>query len=428
MNPFSKRYVKKKGSGGTPPVTTAIPIRGGHYVDYVLKGAPIVNHVPQMGIDQWDNGASMGQARTQIRDSMFLRGARHRYVWRQIETSLGVYDWSVVDTHLSNALDMYNTSGKLFMILIGVTAGTQARPDLTPPIEKGQGWLVPDYLLDGPNGATYKNGQWPYEGQSSVLGGWRMRFDNANTCNRFNIFLTAFMDHVKNYAGGAVWPAFEGISFTEGSIGAVANGAGAGWTGFTGGEWTAPTSSAYFDGYFSCLSHLVSILPDKHVFASMNHPIGVKGVGADPGMHLQIPRMVPGRMGFCTPNIVPTDTNLWRAETGGAYKGTLRYFADYKDILPLAPNIQGEDYMWTQIQDGAIPGHVPTIQELYECCRDSLFAHYIIWQRERSDTPIAGQPAGTKNWDMVMQFLNTAGPWKAIDGGLSTVVPSIYTT
>lgn len=423
MNPFSRRYMKRRGVSVSPP-GQQIPIRGGHYVDYVFNGSPIVNNTHPFVIADYTN------ARNEIQTTTALRGGRYRVIWRQIETSQGVYDWSAFDTFMGHCLSLYTTAGKTFMLLIAVTTSTQIRNDLTPPLTKGQGHLVPNYLQDGPTGATYKNGQWPYDGASADTGGWRMRFDNTATKTRFKAFLSAMIARVQNYAGGALWPAFEGISFTEGSIGALANGADAGWTGFTNGSWTAPTSTAYFDGYFDCLGHLVTLLPDKHVFASMNHPIGIKPPPAsdDEGMHVQVPRMQTGRLGFCTPNIVPDDANLWRLETEFVYKGTLRYFADYKAILPLAPNIQGEDYDWTQINNAATPGHVPTIQELYLCCRDELFAHYIIWQRQQGNSRLPGVPAGTKNWDKVFEFLTSPGAHNSLNGGLSTIYPSIYST
>jgi hypothetical protein len=110
--------------------------------------------------------------------------------------------------------------------------------------------------------------------------------------------------------------------------------------------------------------------------------------------------------------------------TGGP-PGVLTYFPGFRDVILLAPEVQGDDYESDNAPGS--PTAYPPLADIYDCVKDDLDANYVIWQRNMDPPYWQG---GTYNGNVlpgVLDFLQTHSPITSDTsgaGGLNTTMPT----
>lgn len=383
-----------------PPPGDPTPFNPGHYLAPAMNNVlPIVNGVKQGGVTAYSTVLS------EIVTHTVFKGIKHRYYWNFFENlTAGVYDFSLLGTHLT---DM-GTRNKKMHVLIALT------------ITDGNDWTVdpsiaPKYMTNGGSTGTYEGGQWAFVSQVGGKSGFRIRIANTEVKTRFYAMLTAMCTYLKNHAH---FDALEAISFTESAQGIAKTG------------YTVPSATATISSLLGALDVCQSVIPNRLVYQSVNHPIAQSG---NVGQNIEtiLAYLEPKKYGFGTPNIVPGDEDLNGAPNPDGYgEGPIHKMPSYTGAK--IPEVQPADYKWSQITLGtgypyASAGYVngndyiPTISQLYNKLL-TLDPHYAVWTRDTNTNP----QTGVQYHVAMYNYLDTKAGLPA--GGLNTTRPTKFPT
>lgn len=394
----------KATTSAPPPPADPTPFNPGHYVLLNINAATVTDHVVTGGFSSYTTVLS------EISTKPVIKGLQFRFYWNQFENNTkGSFDWTALDTVLRDMADpvKVGTGGKRIMILIALTAGDGQAADAA--------WIVPAYMVPtgadkmaaGTDGVDYDGGQYGYSGIGSS--GYRVRLANANVINRFNIFLTAMCNHIKDMAAlpGKLKPfdMLENISFTESAQGSVSAG------------YTDPGTMPQFTNLVAAADAVQAALPNRLVSMMSNFPRSTASV---PGIDYLIDQSELKKYALMTPDIFPDKADLWSApNTSGFNEGVLHRMQSYTGAR--IPSVQEQDQRCTDFPTGGVCGAtVPTFASNFDVVKNVLGAHYCIWQRATQDDPnIAGtQPL----YQSMYNFLTTG------DKTLNTTRPTNYPT
>lgn len=328
------------------------------------------------------------------------KGALVRYMWTDLETTQGNY----VLTDIAAKLADMKALGKQLAVMIHNRSFS-----LTSHV-------VPAYMRDGVNGATYDGGEYTYSGSGQV--GYNIATFNANVQTRYIALFQAIADSFESNAN------FEGVGFTETSVGTA--------TGLNGTSIpTAGQEAARIPGIVTILSGVKAALPTSLVFQMCNF--------TQANIASLIPQMISAGIGLACPDIMPDEPELTdvTGSIAGGNLGVYYYFNYYHNLtgtnpVPFCPMIGSRNYYWTALPENdtvSSPGsHAPAnVAELAHWGRDNLFANYIFLTRNR--TSVASTPAYSLINEIptrLVEFLNTAPQSTTAAAGLSTVVPTSY--
>ncbi|MDP1615661.1 MAG: hypothetical protein Q8L68_07665, partial [Methylococcales bacterium] len=163
-----------------PPGTTGVKWNPGHYYT----------------IQNWanDDPIYMAQVYKELKATPALRGMQMRFLWGWLEKSPGVYDFSIIDKHLSKLTAM----NKRLVIQVQ-----------TKSFEAD--WkLIPDYL----KAAKYEGGAFPFrDWGSKTIDGYNIKLWNANVRDRLIALHKALGKRYNSH------PNVEGIGMIETAMG-----------------------------------------------------------------------------------------------------------------------------------------------------------------------------------------------------------------
>lgn len=295
-----------------------------------------------------------------------LRGAQIRYHWRDLEPTEGKYNFSQIDKHLAG-LSLHK---KRLVALIQIKSFDLAD------------YVVPSYIRT----TTYDGGQIVFT--SSITGephGYLIKMWNTKVRERLNLLLQALGNRYNNHAY------FEAIGFTESSAGT---------------DFSATQQLDYYNGLLKVDQFARNHFPNTTVYQFTNHTRKFLE-----GFITSLTDMGAALGG---PNILPTEKSLNFSDSDPRTPdGVYSYYPTLAGIVPLMPSVQPPDYRYTSINKTE-PGHVPTLQEIYDFGKNNLKANYIFWTRDKD------------YYLKVMEFLNQSEITSTKSGGLSAGCPSKY--
>lgn len=371
----------------TPEEPDTVPIytSRGHHLATLLTHSGAVNGVPQTAITAYSTVKSemSGNQNTAI------KVLKHRYYWNQFEnTTAGVYDFSLLGTHLDDCAAMVPARKLTILLALTLDKGLLS----TSPN------VVPKFMV--PTGAdkmanVYEGGQWGYEGSISGSG-YRVRLSNSQVQIALVNMLKAMGDYLKahpNYAR------LDGIAFTELQTSNAATG------------YTEPDFVESADGLLLAANALRVKMPTKFIYVSVNNP---KSTSTRIGIDYIVPLLPAAKIGFGSPNLFPDSQTLWSPKNSNGYQEGCLVKMGYFDGFRI-PEVQGQDYQSTNIP-GATPAHQPTLAELFDVLVD-LGAHACVWTRFGNTNPVTGN----KFFEDMYAFLETKKNLAA--GGLNDTNP-----
>lgn len=294
-----------------------------------------------------------------------LHGAQIRYHWRDLEPEEGKYNFTKIDKHLAGLA----SHQKRLVVLIQIKSF-----DLVDNV-------VPAYVRT----TAYDGGQITYV--SSLTGephGYLIKLWNDKIRARLNALLQALGNRYNAH------PYFEAIGFTESSSGI---------------NLTDVQNIGYYDGLLLVDQSARKHFPNTTVYQFVNHTrkylesfiTTLKNMGASLG----------------GPDILPTDLSLTIVDDPKSPDGVYSYYPKLSGTVPLMPSIQPIDYRYTSARKSE-PGHVPTLQELYDYGKDNLQANYLYWTRD------------VDYYLQVLNFLKQPQITSTPSGGLGAGCPSAY--
>lgn len=367
------------------PETVPIYNTRGHHLATLLTHSGAVDGVPQTAITSYSTVKSemSGNQNTAI------KVVKNRYYWNQFEnTTAGVYDFSLIGTHLDDCAAMVPARKLTVLLALTIDKGlTASSPNVVPKYMVATG---ADKMAN-----VYEGGQWGYEGSISGSG-YRVRLSNTSVQTKLVNMIKALGDYVKahpNYAR------FEGLAFTELQTSNASTG------------YTEPAFVASADGLLLAANAFRVKLPTRLCSISVNNP---KSTSTNVGIDYLIPLMETAKIGFGTPNVLPDAPSLWSPKNSNGYQEGCMVKMDYYNGLRV-PEIQGADYISTNI-GSATPQHQPTMAELFDVVV-GLGAHQVVWTRFGNTNPVTGN----KFFEDMYTFLETKKNLPA--GGLNDTNP-----
>ncbi len=301
-----------------------------------------------------------------------LRGMQIRYLWAELETAEGRYDFASIDQRLEELA----AQGKRLVI--------QVQTKSFDPNWK----LVPDYMKT----AEYDGGMFAYSAHNKAEGaarhpgprGYNIALWNSRVRDRLIALFRAMGERYNTH------PAFEGIGMIETAL----------------GEPLVPFSSDKVDGFYANLllvhRQMRAQFPNTMTIQEVNYPRPILAtfVGTLKAMGTAL----------SGPDIFKDEPGL-TMRAPNAPRGVYTYYPELSGIVPLAPQVMRKNYQNTR---GDGKGSVPTVSEILVFARDGLKSNYIFWARTPDDFP------------RVLEMLNKPAQTGNLAGRLASTCPRAY--
>ena len=270
-----------------------------------------------------------------------VKGVNKRYSWGSLETSLGVYDFSEIESDLALAASL----GLQFVALI---QDKSFKPGLkyTPVYLQGL-----EHTRPNPNGFTaVRYHPFVVERFNALIAELGYRFDDE--------------------------PFFEGVAFQESAI------------GFNNETLLATgyTPELYRDALISMLISAANFFPNSQVFWYMNFLKGNQGYLA----HIA-DAVAPFGVTMGGPDVNPDVSSLQRL--------VHPLYEQFKDRMNLFCSVQNSGYQHEHA-DTTFPTKYWTPLEMFEFARDSLHVKYLFWNYNTGSSGL-----GTYNWGDAMPVI-----------------------
>ncbi|MCE7914330.1 MAG: glycoside hydrolase [Nitrosomonas sp. PRO4] len=334
----------------TPPVTTPVKWHPGHYYSLLDHGKNA----------SW----YLSQVYREIQRTPAMRGVHIRYSWAELETSEGVYNFSVIAKRLSEL----SAINKRLIIMLELRTFNST--------EK----LVPDYLRT----SKYDGGIFFYQSLNNDHQGKNIKLWNPYVRDRFIALIKALGNRFNSNAY------FEGIGLTETAM----------------GQPVEPLSSTQIDNYYANLLVLQQQMriafPNTVTFQFTNYP--------RPILESFIEGLSTMGAGLGGPDTFLEEPGLHYPKDP---KGVYHYYPQLSGIVPLTPSIMHGNYENTKT-DGT--GYKPTVAELLAYARDNLKANYLFWTRDPDYL------------SKVLELLNMQAQKSTPSGGLDATCPSAFSS
>lgn len=247
-------------------------------------------------------------------------GFLHRINWREIETSFGVYDFTVIDQLYNDVISL--PTPKRLCLLIELRSTSTGVP----------AQIVPNYVVNNPatyGGITDNGGTW--NSGSSLAG--NVRYMNTFNSNLL-IRLKAFSDALKAHLNDLEY--FEMLQFSEYIVGSATGGAAA--QGIPSNYQTA-----YPAGLFEWVTYTNSVFTKTIVSQLCNFPQSSNGV--------YIPQMRDLGIGVSTPNSIKDHPGIW--VTNGIWWWYSKTGADkLQNVTVICPHIQKPECYYSNLSGG----------------------------------------------------------------------------
>jgi hypothetical protein len=375
---------------GLPTIDTGAPITdAGIAPNAVERWHPGI----YMKIEDWqlNRPSEMEAIYEELRTTPQLRGIRVTVLWgryetRNVTTGVSTFDFSQLDTILSRLAELddkhliLSFAWREFKSENGVT-------DILPnDLRAGQPWNV-----DPTWAHTRYQYAWAYR-QSPNPGeyGYNLALWNPTVRSRLNAFLAALGNHLDSHPNLTV------VSTTESAIGAPL-------APFRTGEGEAQQFAGQIAVIRMLRAHFPTALTIPDLNFSRQHVANVVAIMESEGIGL-----------------ASSNSNLASGlNTTSSPPGVLTYYPTLSGRVALAPEIQGQDYRFSN-GDNSVPDY-PSYAYLFRRVRDDLRANYVVMQR---NYPFW---LGNSTTPSILQFIRNnpainSDPTGA--GGLNRTIPS----
>jgi hypothetical protein len=302
-------------------------------------------------IEDWQlmNPSQMEAIYEELRTTPQLRGIKVTVNWGRYETrtnGVSTFNFSQLDAILDRLAAMDDKHLILSFTWREFDSNNGASLILPNDLRAGRMWTAdPDWAHMRYDYA------WAY-GQSRNPGqyGYNLSLWNATVRSRLNAFLAALADHFDGH------PNLTAISPVESAVGAPV-------VPFRTGESEAAQLAGQLEVIRMMRRHFTHAL----VFATLNFP---RNYVAD-----VVPILEDEGIGLASPN-----SNLARGlNLIATNPGVLTYYPTLSNRVALAPEIQGEEYRFSN-SDLTTPDY-PSYSSLFRRVRDDLRANYVVVQR-----------------------------------------------
>ena len=265
-----------------------------------------------------------------------IRGIQKRYTWGSLETALGQYDFSQIESDLAVA-----ASQGLQLIVMVEDKSFKNDPQPTPKYLWGDQYTVP-----------------------TRIGGYIAVRHNPYVVERMKALTRALAERFDSH------PNFEGIAYQETAI------------GFTTAvvKATGYTPEKYRDALIDVLLNAAESFPTSQVFWYMNFLKGHQSYIAKVAEAVAPAGVIMGG-----PDILPDD----HAIKTHAYP----FYEQFNGKMKLFCSAQNHSY-YHKHQDTSYPTEFWTPKELFIFARDQLHVNYVFWNH---NTWLSG-PAGSYRW------------------------------
>lgn len=371
---------------------------------------------------------------TELADFDCFRGVQLKYSWNEIETGDGVYGGIsgkiIPDLQAIGAIGSGVRRKRVFILLHLRTSATETSPPRVPPTTSSDASdVVPDWMIGD---SAYNGGQWEYSNTTSTvpgLGGKMICLWNSNVQSRILQCIAAIGAALRTYTTadslGIPFNPVEGIAISESSIGGVPMASQP-----SGATFPSLYQEKYWEGYYRICIKMKQEMPQVVVGAFPNQTKAIAKIMVTGGVFYSGGDAVAGFLtegiGLGGPNVLPDDPGLISTSfDGGGNPGVYAYYASAAGVVPRIPSWQKPDYEWTRLDKSVSPpplngvvGHAPTVDEMYQFSKNSLFANYIFTTRHNV----------SPYWDDLKDYLISTGLKNVVSGGLDVSKPSCYTS
>lgn len=342
--------------GGAPVSDAGAPI--------IDAGATVVDAGATPSVERWHPGiymkiedwqlqrpSEMEAIYEELRTTPQLRGIRVTVLWgryetRNVATGVSTFDFSQLVTILSRLAAM-NDKHLILSIAWREFKSENGVTDILPnDLRAGQPWS------DDPEWAhTRHQYAWAYK-QSPNPGeyGYNLSLWNPTVRSRLNAFLAALGNRLDSHPNLTV------VSTTESAIGAPL-------APFRTGEGEAQQFAGQLAVIRMIRAHFPTALTIPDLNFSRQHVANVVAIMENEGIGL----------GSSNSNLASS------LNTTVSPPGVLTYYPELSGRVALAPEIQGQDYRFSN-PDNSVPDY-PTYAYLFRRARDNLRANYVVMQR-----------------------------------------------
>lgn len=316
-----------------------------------------------------NNQRELDKAYNDLKETPSLRGLQIRFYWYEIETSEGVYDFSVIEKRLQ---ELKKINKRLVVLL-----NTRSFDEKT--------LLIPEYLKD----PKYEGGAFGYSSNNNAPHkGINIKFYNKLLRERFKKLVYALGEKFNKDNN------FEAIGLDETSIGGVI---------------LEPISkdqiNEYYIGILEGLKDLKGAFPNTVVYQFVNYPRHI--------LKDFIGTMKEYGVALGGPDTFPDEVGLNIKDKPNEFDGVYSYYSKMSGIVALTPSVMPTNY-YNTTSNNAPGGHPPTIEELLKFDRDVLRATHIFWTKE------------PKFYPEVLRVLKLPENNRNPEGGLISNCPSAY--
>ncbi len=307
----------------------------------------------------------MRQVYQELKSTPALRGLQVRYNWKELEPQEGVYNFSLINQHLSELAEQ----NKRLVILFELKS-------FGPDIKQV---TMPEYV----KAEKYEGGVYPFNNYGKgVIRGYGIKLWNPFILDRLTLLVRALGEQFNSH------PYFEGIGFTESSM----------------GESQSLTNNKMDDYYRNLLrlnKEARRYFPNTMTYQFANYPRRILGP------FIETLKETGTALGG--PDIFMEDQGLLQQKHP---KGAYHYYPELSGTVPLTPSVQHQNYQSTR-WDGT--GYEPDVTELLAFARDRLKANYLFWTRD------------PKYYSRVLKMLNKLDLSDPA-GGLDSTCPKAFSS
>lgn len=347
-------------------VMILVPWRSAHAIDTAVKWHP--GHYYTIMSFGKNQSWYMNQVYKELDRTPALRGLQIRYLWSELETSEGVYNFSSIDKRLAELA----ARGKRLVIQV------QTKSFDTE-------WeLVPNYL----KAVQYEGGSFTF----NLHGSTTPRGENIKLWNPLvrDRLIALFRALGKRYNSH---PYFEGIGMIESAI----------------GQAESPLTNTQVNEFYSNLQILHQNMrihfPNTMTIQEVNYPREfIKPL---------VETFKQTATALSHPDTLLEEPGLIFKESKYSPQGVYAHYPELSGIIPLAPTVMHSNYVNTKLNR---TGYEPTVSELLAFLRDQLKANYIFWTRDPD------------YYKKVLEMLNWSAQKRNIEGGLDPTCPSAYSS
>lgn len=341
-------------SSAATPLAGAVKWHPGHYVTL----APFAS----------DGPGYFNEVLDEISRYPALRGVQKRYMWADLETKEGTYDFSEIEYDLARLA----ARDKRLVILLQTKS-------FKTSVHASPAYLRTAKYEDGEFAINVKGRKGAVDIKAQT--GTNIKLWNPHVRDRLAALMNALGERFNSH------PHLEAVALTETAFGQPA-------TFISGG-----LRERFYDNLLTVDREMRRAFPNTVTLQFINFPRSI--------LKDFIGGLAEAGVGLGGPDIF--------LEEHGLLNGVYPYYPRLAGTIPLAPSVQHENY-YTRRHGGA--PDAPSVEELYRFARDELKANYLFWTR-RLVPP-------EKPYARVLEMLSSPAFPQDPAGGLNTACPKAF--